>query len=341
MCLFGGDDSPSPPNLPPPPPREEMMDVIDKVNGVQSITVTENGKKKRIVERLPRTPEEEALFSRAGDLMSRASQNILNLYQYRPEDVVNFRPFIDTFANLNEETQRDLAQISDFGNITQQVNDYKQINRALLDEDIASRDRLAEENFAHRGISNSTAATEYRAAAARNADLARMQNNVNADIYGQDLAARRLATNSSAFALREQGRAGRRTAAELGYNLEQQKQQDLERRRDRAIQENFNLFNLGAGIRGEDQRKAMMSHAPEIANQTFAMMNADSLNRYNADINRQQANYQNQLAAYNSRPQSFGDKLLSVGGTIGGAMLTSPSNTLAGRAGNSIFGRWL
>lgn len=342
MCgFFGGDDAPSPPQLPPPPPREEMMDVIDKISGVQSIVVTgADGKKRREIQRLPRTPQEEAFFKQGEELISKSLKNIKELYQYRPQDVVSFQPLIDTIANLSAERQNDLAQIADFGDIAQQVADYKQMNNTLLEEQLMRRDRATEENFAHRGISDSTAATEYRTSMARNADLARMQNNVNADIYGQDLAAKRLATNAAAFGLREQGRQGQLQGAETGYNLAQQQQQDLEARRKAAIAENMNLFGVGAGLRGEDQNKAMMSRAPDLANSTFAMMNADSLNRYNADIGRQNMNYQNELAAYNARPQSFGDKMLSLGGMVGGAMLSAPGSSLLGRAGNATFGRF-
>jgi len=340
MCGFlGGDDTPEPVKLPPPPPREEMMDVIDHLSGVQSIVVTgADGKKRREIQRLPRTPQEEAFFKQGEELISKSLKNIKELYQYRPQDVVSFQPLIDTIANLSAERQNDLAHIADFGDIAQQVADYKQMNSTLLEEELMRRERATEEGFAHRGISDSTAATEYRTSMARNADLARMQNNVNADIYGQDLAAKRLATNAAAFGLREQGRQGQLQGAETGYNLAQQQQQDLEARRKAAIAENMNLFGVGAGLRGEDQNKAIMSRAPELANSTFAMMNSDSLNRYNADVGRQNMNYQNELAAYNARPQSFGDKMLGLAGTVGGAMFGSPANTVAGSLGHKMMG---
>lgn len=337
--IFGGDDSPPPaPAYVPPPPREEIMDVIDRVAGVQSIVVNgPNGKKQRIVERLPRTQEEESLYKKAEEIVRTSIQNIQELYRYNPQQLANFQPFIDVFANLNEERQRDLAQIADFGNISDQVLDFKRMNQALLDEEIARRDRSIEESLAHKGLSDSTAATEYRTSMARNADLARMQNNVNSDIYGQQLAAQRLETNARAFGLREQGRQGRGQAAELGYNLERQRIEDLENKRKQAIIENQNLLGIGAGVKGEDVNKAIMSRAPDIANQTFSMMNADSLNRYNSSVSAQNAAYQNQLMEYKMQPSSFGDKLLQLGGTLGGSMLTAPSGSLAGKIGSRLF----
>jgi len=337
--IFGGDDSPPPaPVYIPPPPPEEIMDVIDKVSGVQSIIVKgPDGKKQRIVERLPRTPEEEALYKSAEEIIKTSLQNIQDLYRYDPNQLANFQPFIDTFANLNEERQKDLSQIADFSDISQQVADFKKMNQTLLDEEIQRRDRSIEESLAHKGLSNSTSATEYRTSMARNADLARLQNNVNADIYGQQLAAQRLDTNARAFGLREQGRQGRAQAAELGYNLERQKIEDLENKRKQAIIENQNLLGVGAGIRGEDINKAVMSRAPDIANQTFSMINADALNRYNSSVAAQNSAYQNQLMEYKMQPPSFGDRLLQLGGTIGGTMLTAPSSSVAGKLGNRLF----
>jgi hypothetical protein len=335
--LFGGGGGgPSAPSYTPPPPREEIMDVIDKIGGVQSIVVTENGKKKRIIERLPRTPEDQAFHDYMGELMNKAVRNITQLYKYNPEDVVEFQPFIDVFANLNEESQNDLAEIANFGDITEQVQNFKKMNNELLEEQIYIRNRMAEENFAHRGISKSTAATEYRTASARQNDLARLQAKVDADMYGESLAEQRLRTNATAFGLREQGRQGRLQAAQTGYNLEQQKLQDLESKRQIAIQENQNLFNLGAGIRGEDEAKAMASRAPELANQTFAMMNADSLNRYNSGVNAQNAAFQNSLLAYQNRRPSFGDRLLKLGGMAAGAYLTGGMGGGMGGMGGGI-----
>lgn len=47
---FGNDDPPQYQYV-EPPPREEIMDVIDEITGVQSITVTgPDGKKRRKIE---------------------------------------------------------------------------------------------------------------------------------------------------------------------------------------------------------------------------------------------------------------------------------------------------
>lgn len=400
--LFGGGKSPPRPKKLPPPPKkvapklppapvkvapklppapkpipspQKIADVIDKITGVQSITtVNSKGQEQRVIERLPRTPQEEKFYKQGEELMKNALTNIQSLYKYNPAEVANFQPFISTIANLNDERQRDLSTIADFGDIAQQVKDYKQMNSALLDEEVKRRNNQIEEDFSHRGIGNSTSATEYRSVNAKNADLARLQNNVNADMYGQELAAKRLSTNLAAFGARESGRQGRLEGAKTGYALEQQKLQDLENKRIHAIQENQNLFSTGAALRGEDQQRALMSRAPELANQTFDLMNTASLNRYNSvanaqntqfnselnrynslvgaenaqfnsELNRynsianaQNAQYQNKLAAYNAEPPSFGDRLLQLGGTVGGSVLNSPSGTLAGNIGNSIFG---
>lgn len=86
MSFGGGDDSPPPaPYYPPVPPKEELLDVIDHVTGTQAITVVgADGKKKRVVERLPRTPEEQKLYDEAGDLMNIAIVEIKKLSEYDP-----------------------------------------------------------------------------------------------------------------------------------------------------------------------------------------------------------------------------------------------------------------
>lgn len=352
--IFGGGGDPPPMNVyvpppPPPPPKEEIMDVFDRVRGVQAIVVTgPDGKKRREITQLPRTPEDEALYQRGMDLMSRAIRNIDELYQYRPESVVPIQSFIDSVANLNEEMQRDLNEIANFGDIQRYVNDYKVMNQNILDQYINRENRRTEENFAHRGISDSTSANEYRAAFSKEAALARLQNNVNADLYAQDLADRKFASNAAAFSLREQGRQNRLQEIQNTYNLQQQNVNDLENVRRRAIEDNYRMFGVGASLRGEDINKALASQAPEIQDRTFSMISGDNLNRYQAQVNAQNSAVQNQisaynaqLAAYNSRPPSFGDRLLQLGGMAAGAMMGSPASSLAGRAGNALFGRFL
>lgn len=335
---FGNDDPPQYQYV-EPPPREEIMDVIDEITGVQSITVTgPDGKKRRKIERLPRTPQEQQLFASGEDLMRRSINNIKNLYQYNPNNVIDFQPLLTTFTNLNNERMNALGQVADIGNIQQDIQDFRNMQSTLDDEMFMRENRALEENLGRRGLSDSYAGQEARAFAARNQDLVRKQSEFNANLYGEDLAAKRLRRNTQAFALDEMGRAGRLQAAEAEFQLRKEQQAEIERRRQTAIGENMNLLKVGSGITGQDLNKALASNAPQLANDTFSRQNADSLQRYSAEVNARNAAYDRELAAYNSRPPSFTDFALSAGGALGGAMLTGAPNTLAGRLGTKIFG---
>ncbi len=73
-----GEDPPDAPEIPKPEELkpEDMIDVIDQITGVQSIYTTgSDGRRQRVISRLPRTPEEEQLYSQAGALISSALTN--------------------------------------------------------------------------------------------------------------------------------------------------------------------------------------------------------------------------------------------------------------------------
>ena len=63
------------PNLEKPPSVQDLEDVIDEISGTEAITVKgADGKKRRVVRRLPRTREEEALFQKGQGMMKTALQ---------------------------------------------------------------------------------------------------------------------------------------------------------------------------------------------------------------------------------------------------------------------------
>jgi hypothetical protein len=314
------------------------MDVLDEVSGVQSVVVTTpDGKKRREIKRLPRTPQEQALYEQGEQLMGRAIQNIQDLYQYDPNSVISFAPIIDTFAEVNEERARGLAQIANLGNIQADIQAFREMRRSIDDDMFARQNRQMEENLAHRGWSRSTAGQEARAFAAYNENLYRKESENDALKYGEALAEQRLNRNTKAFALDETGRQARLGAAQNEYALRREQRDELERKRQTAIGENMNLLRVGSGITGQDLSKALGSKAPEIANQTFQMQSTDALNRYTAGVNAQNAAYDRARYAYDNRPPSFMDMALDVGGTVGGAILTAAPNTLAGRIGQRIY----
>lgn len=340
--LLKSKKAPRPEPIKAPPSAQDIMDVIDELAGVQTIIAKgPNGKKRRVVQRLPRTPQEQAFFRQGEQLMSRAIKNIQQLQKYDPSSVVDFKPVVQAFANLNQEQERDLAQIADFGNIEQDVANFKQMQSNLLEDQFMRQRNQLETDLSRQGRSRGSYGAEVRARNDYYENLARQQNEINATQYGEDLAAQRLNRNLTAYEARQRGRENRLNAAQTEYGLRQQQLQDLENRRQFAINENMNQFGLGANLTGQDLARAMSSRAPELANQTFALQNADQLARYNADVNRQQIDYGNQLSRYNSRAPSFGEAVGSAGGTLLGASLTAPSGSIAGRIGNKLFGKWV
>lgn len=337
--LFGGNDSPPPaPAPPPPPPREELMDFFDEVGGVKSITVTgPDGKKRRVKQRLPRTPEEQRRYEVGEQMIAQSMQNIQELYQYNPGNVVDFAPLIQTFANIDEERMADLAGIANIGNIAESVQRFRDMHTSLNEERFRIENRELEESLARKGLSDSSAGREARAFAARDQGFLRQQADLMAENYGEDLASKRLARNSQTYALNETGREGRLRSAQGEYQLRRDQLSDIEARRQAAIAENTNNLNIGSGLVGQDLNKALGSQVDQLALGTFQAQNADSLNRYTAGVNAQNAAYDRQLGAYNSRPPSFGEMASRGLGALGGAVLTGSKDSLGGRIGARIF----
>ena len=328
--------APRPPELPPPPKPQEIMDVIDEISGTQAVTVTgPDGKKRRVIQRLPRTPEEEQLFRQGEALMASALQNLKTLYNHDPAQVVDFAPVIETFANINRERAQDLAEITNLGNIQADVDDFKAIQKNLLNEELRQSRLAQEEGLIDRGHYNSTAGDSLRAQLAREEALARQQVDLNSRMYGEQLADQRLNRNINTFGLREQGRQGQLTQAQSAYNLAQQQKEDLEQKHQAEIQNQGALFQMGAGLRGEDASRAMATRAPELGLNQWAQTNQDQMNRYNADINRMNAGYQQQLSHHQAQAPSFLETVGGLASGIGGAMLTAPSNSLLGRWGTT------
>ena len=332
VSSMGNRSSPRPPQLPPPPKPQEIMDVIDEISGTQAVTVTgPDGKKRRVIQRLPRTPEEEALFRQGEELMSSAIQNLKTLYNHDPSQVVDFAPVIETFATINQDRAEDLAQITNLGNIQADVDDFKAIQKNLLNEEMRQARLAQEQGLVERGHHNSTAGDSLRAQLAREEALARQQADLNARMYGEQLADQKFRRNLTAYDLREQGRRGKIQETERDYALKQQQKQDLENKQSGEIQSQAALFQMGAGLKGEDVSRAMATRAAELGLQQWAQTNQDQMNRYNADINRINTGYQQRVAHHQAQSPSFLETVGGLASGLGGAMMTAPSNSLLGR----------
>ena len=321
--LFRGRTPPQAPQLPAQQAAPELMDIVDELSGVQTITVTgPDGKKRRVTQRLPLTPQEEQTLNQAKTLMNTAVNNIQRLYQYDPTSVVNYQPFIQAFSNINQERLGDLAQIGDFKDIAEKVQQFKTINQTLTMDAFDNQQRMTEENLARRGLQRSTEATENRAAMAKQRALLEQEVNVASENYGEDLQNRRLDREARTYAIREQGRNARLQEEEAKYNLEQQRVSDLENLRQNAINENVNMLNVGQGITGQDTQRAQLGlEGNRSAIAMFGQQASNQNQRYANDIARRQGQHAMNMQQFKSTPARFGQQLRDLGLAAAGSYL--------------------
>lgn len=332
---------PEAPYIPPQPPAPELMDIIDKLAGIETITVTgADGKKRRITQKLPLTPQEQQINDQAENLLNQAITNIQTLYNYNPASVVNYKPFIEAFSGINKERMQDLSTIGNFKEIAEQVEQFKKLNTDLTMREFDIAERKTEENLARRGASDSTEAIATRAAMARERSLLAQQTNITSQNYGQDLKNRQLQTEGNLYGLREEGRRARLEEADAGYALERQKQDDLERIRQNSINENMSMMDVASGLKGNDLEKSRIGLAT--ANHALSTFGVQASNQNQRDANniaRASANYNNQLGQFRNTPRSFGGKILdtavAAGGQAAGAYLTRGASNLASGLGSS------
>jgi len=340
MC-FGNDDPPPAPYIPPPPPPQEILDVIDEVTGTQTITVVgSDGKKRRMIQKLPRTQEEEALYQEAGQLMDKAISEMKRLYDYDPSQLVHYAPFVDVINSLNRERSEDMAELTKFPDFNGYVEEFKGMQKSIIDEEYRRESNRLEENLAHKGLSDSTTGREERNLLTRHAATARQRAGVEAQLYRERLKGTDLANRSNAFGLREAGRQGRLSAAATEYGLQKDYAGRLMGQRDKALAHQSDLYNVAAGIRGADTNKAMATMAPNMALAEFGASNNNALNYYNADVNRITQQYGMELGAHKAKGPGFGQTLLHLGGMGIGAFLSGPMGMMAGgMAGKALGGQ--
>ena len=333
MGLFKQRQPPEPPKLAAPPKVKDIEDVIDEISGTDAITVTgSDGKKRRVMRRLPRTKEEEALFQKGQGMMKTALQNITNLYRYDPGSAIDFQPIIETFANINSERMQNLSQIADFGNIKNDIDDFKAMQSSLLKEQFLTENNRLNERLAHSGLEDSTVGREERNLLSRNQNLTSQQADLNAMNFGEGLADRRLNRNANLYNMNEMGRQSRLQAAQLEYDLAQKKQTDLEQMRQNAINENQNQFQVANSLIGNDLDRSMRTRANTDALNQMQIANQAQMSNYGADVNRLTQQHQMQMNQFNARPPSFGDFAMKLGGMGIGYALGGPVG--AGIGGN-------
>ena len=78
------------------------------------------------------------------------------------------------------------------------------------------------------------------------------ESQVRGNLYGEQLKSADLANRQSAYGLREQGRMGQLQRAQMEHQLKLEQKNQMDTARQQALQNQSGLFNVAAGIRGED-----------------------------------------------------------------------------------------
>lgn len=330
MC-GGKDDRPQMQRIPDPPSEKEMMNFINYITGSQTVTATgPNGVRQRITTRLPRSAERQKALEMGEDLVVTSIDQLGKLFKYDPQSSISFAPLIDTFADMDNERLGDLAQFANFGDIEARKQQFKEMQKTLIDEQFSMRERANEERLAHSGRGSGTYAAESRAAMARAHGLARMEGDAKAEGYAEDLSAKRLATHKEGFGLREAGRQGTLEATQADYALNKADEQDQETRRQTALQERMGQFNVGSEVRKYDDWLALQDKTHDQALGTYLAENNVQNARYGQQVNAIAANNRAAQEEYASRPPSFGEWAVNTGTRLGAAYLSGGASEAGG-----------
>lgn len=330
MCFGKNRSGPQQQAIPNPPSEKEIMDFINYITGTQTVTVTgADGKRKRVTTRLPRTPEEQRILQPFADMIATAGVELPKLATYNPQSAIPFAPVVDAFANLNAETLKDLGQFARIADIEQYQSNFKDMQRAIIDEQFSTRTRQNEERLARSGRGSGTYAAESRAAMAREHALARQIGDTRATQAAEDLAAKRLSTNEQAFGLREQGRRGTLESVQADYALKKADEQDQENRRLQAMEEQKGLFDLGSNVIRYDESKALQDRTQDQSLNTYLAENNVQNTRYGHQVGAIAANNRMNQEEYDRRPPSFGE----IAANFVGQNVSSGMNYLSGGGG--------
>jgi hypothetical protein len=339
---FGRRRAPEPPQIPAQPAPQEVMDIIDEIAGTQTITaIGPDGRRRRVTQAI-RTPEEQQIFDQSRTLMRQALNNIQQLYQYNPNLVADYQPFINTFAQVNQERAGELARIGNFDDIAARVDEFKAMQKNLVNREFDKQQRMSEESLARKGLGRSTTAAETRAAMASERALVEQQTDVNANLYGEDLANRRLNREVDAYNARDIGRQNRLAQAEAGVTAQERDLTAREGLRRNAIDENLAYMNIGQSQQDANMRRASHGMGMEgMAQNANASANNNANARYSNEVNR--LHRQNEMSRQYSidRGPTFGQRLgdftMNLAGQAAGSAVSAGMGGF-GAPPNSSFG---
>ena len=334
MCGFMKDRTPAPPARRNLPAAINFKPVADLISGVEVVNVKHNGSDRHELRKLPRLAHEQVIQDLAANLMQNTMTNLNQLAQFNPTALVNYQPIIAGLGALDGESVQHLSTIRGYQNIGQDVQNYKNMAQANLNREFQAVNQQAERDIANSRMGRSTDAVEMRNSIANQQAIAMQQADMDATMYGEDLADRRLQTDTHRFGLGEQIRGQRRDTLMQGYNLQQQEQEDIRKLR----QDEVDLYGVGNQIVQQDFQNSMASPAVGMQSNIYNQEVGQSMQRYGAELQADQADYAMRLQAHNAKPVSFGNMALR---TIGNFGTRAANNFIDGRFGipNNRYGR--
>lgn len=348
LATMGSDGPkvPSAPRIQAPPKPEEIKDFFNYISGSKAIEVKDaNGKKRMEVIRLPRNKEEQAFFSEIEGGLRDSIRNINTIIKQNPSAIPNYMPYINTLGRLDQETVGDLAQIAGLEGVENDVRHFRDISTKYLNERFDTQSRALEDSLAQRGLSNSAQGDKERRELQQNFNKAAIDNDWNALQYGENLAGQKFGNRMAGLSARQMGRDAQASTAEREYALSHQYYADAEAERSARIREQEILADKQNSLITQDYQKAMGGNVEQHALAKFGAENTVQMNNYAANSDRIYRNYGMDMSNYQAKAAkpTLSGTLLSLGGTVGGAMLTAPTGgiygeTLAGRLGTKLFG---
>ncbi len=256
--LFGEKKS-EPVQLPKPPAEKPFIDFMDQIAGVKLVDATDpvTGKKMRVVQRLPRSKEDQQFYDLAGQLLGRAMKEMGTLYQNDPQQIVHFAPFVEAINVLNQERGGDIARLTNLPDFTRYVDEFKDMQFTLLDDAFKRQENAQQETLNRSGYGHgSTASAEFKAALASERALADQQVGLQAREFAEGLYDRDLSRRTGEYGLRENTRQNRFADLQARFGLQKDYAGQLIGQEDRQMGHKGALFDVGNKIRTDDFAKA-------------------------------------------------------------------------------------
>lgn len=328
MCRDKHSPPPAPRFSRPPPPKE-FVNFIDKETGasLESGTNPVTGKKERVFQYAPRSPQKEEAYQKSSKITNDILNEIDWLKNNEPDSIIDVNNYIRFFDTIKNNRNQDLIELTQRPDIDKYINEFKEAEIRILDDNFAKYEAEVMEDLRARGYGNSSFAAETRASLAYQKSKALQELHRDALKYGYDSADREIDRNTNLYNIREAGRVGQIGAEEAKYGLEKENIESQINKHQRSITNRAGLFEMAQSILDKDF-KQRMTGAQLVGNQGLSEMQAENnaqYSAYNAEINSQKLQHDMDMNVYNNTPPSFMEKLVDTGITVGGAMMGGPA----------------